>query len=249
MELKWSTFLLEIINFLVLVWILKHFLYKPVLDVIDRRRAAIEDQLAEARHLHDEANSLKAEYENRLSDWDQERQQARDVLVQELNDERTQRLEALQRSLVQEREKEQIAQSRRRAEAERAIEHRALQQSAQFASRLLAQATGPELEARLMELMLDGLSQLNDDRIAALKTQWGEPLAAITVVSAYSIAEDRQQRLEEVLSEVTGLSVPVQYEQNSDLLAGLCVTIGAWVVHANIRDALKGFAEFAYAAR
>ena len=75
MELNWSTFLLEIINFLVLVWILKHFLYKPILDVIARRRAGIEDRLAKAQQLHDEANTLKTEYENRLVDWEHERQQ------------------------------------------------------------------------------------------------------------------------------------------------------------------------------
>jgi len=43
MELNWSTFLLEIINFLILVWILKHFFYKPILDVIAHRRADIEN--------------------------------------------------------------------------------------------------------------------------------------------------------------------------------------------------------------
>lgn len=249
MEFDWSTFLLEIINFLVLVWILKHFLYKPVLDVIARRRAGIEAQLAEAQRLHDEANTLKEEYENRLADWDHERQQARDALAQELNEERARRMEALQTTLVQEREKEQIAESRRRTEAERAIEHHALQQSAQFAARLLAQATGPELEARLMDLLLDGLASLSSDHIAALRTQWGEPPEAIMVASAYPLSEDRQQRLEETLTGVTGLSAPVKYEQNTDLLAGLRVTIGAWVLHANVQDELKGFAEFAYAAR
>ncbi|MBE9486855.1 MAG: ATPase, partial [Chloroflexi bacterium] len=96
MELSWSTFLLEIINFLVLVWILKRFLYKPVLDVIARRRTGIEDRLAETQRLHDEADTLKTEYENRLADWNQERQQSRDALAQELNEERARQMEVLQ---------------------------------------------------------------------------------------------------------------------------------------------------------
>ena len=54
MELNWSTFVLEILNFLVLVWILKRFLYKPVLAVIARRREGIEKSLAEARSLHED---------------------------------------------------------------------------------------------------------------------------------------------------------------------------------------------------
>lgn len=249
MELSWSTFLLEIINFLVLVWILKRFLYKPVLGVIARRRSGIEEQLAEARRLHDEADTLKAEYENRLADWEQERQRARDALAQEIDEERARQMEALQTTLAQEREKARVAESRRRAEAAREIEHHALQQSAQFASRLLTQAAGPELEARLFDLLVDNLSSLSSDQIAALRTQWGEPPEAIMVASAYPLPEDRRQRLEEALTGVTGFALPVQYARDTDLLAGLRITIGAWVLHADVRDELKGFAEFAHAAR
>ena len=249
MELNWSTFVLEIINFLVLVWILKHFLYRPVLDVIARRRASIEDRLAESQRLHDEANTLKAEYENRLADWEHERQQARDTLAQELNEERTHQIETLQATLMQEREKSQVADSRQRAEAAREIEHRAMQQSAQFATVLLSRAAGPELEMRLLDLLLDGLSTLSPDHITALRTQWGEPPDAIMVASVYPLPEDRQQILEQALTKVTGLSIPVHYEQNRELLAGLCITIGAWVLHANVKNELKGFAEFAHVAR
>jgi len=79
MDLSWSTFVLEIINFLVLVWILKRFLYKPVLDVIARRRAGIEKSMADAEALHADAEKLQEQYEDRLAVWDQERLQARRV--------------------------------------------------------------------------------------------------------------------------------------------------------------------------
>jgi len=249
LELNWSTFVLEIINFLVLVWILKRFLYRPVLDVIARRRASIEAQLAESQRLHDEADTLKRNYENRLADWDHERQLARDTLAQELDTERVQQMQALQTTLAQEREKAQVAESRQRTEAVRKIEHQAMQQSAQFASRLLAEATGPELEMRLLDLLLDNLTTLTPEQITALRTQWGQPPASITVASAYPLPEDRKQRLQEKLAEVTGLNVPIQYTQKTDLLAGLRITIGAWILNANVRDELQGFVEFARVAR
>lgn len=249
MELSWSTFLLEIINFLVLVWILKRFLYQPVLDVIARRRTGIEDQLAEARHLNEEADTLKAEYENRLSEWDRECQQLRDTLAQELDAERTRQMAALQAVLAKEREKAQVAESRRRTEAIRETEHHALQHGAQFATRLLAQAAGPELEARLVNLLLDGLSTLSGDQVTAIRTQWGEPPDGIQVSSAFPLATEQRQQLEKALGGITGLDVPVAYEQDPELLGGLRITIGAWVLHANLRDELRGFAEFAHAAR
>lgn len=249
MELNWSTFLLEIINFLVLIWILKHFLYKPILDVIGRRRAGIEARLAEARQLQDEANTLKSEYQNRLGDWEHERQQARAALTQELNEERARKMKKLQASLAQEREKNQIAESRQRAKTAHAAEYKALQQSAKFTAKILSMAVGPELEGRLLNLLLDSLVNLSAEQVTALNSQWGGKTESITVTSAYPLTESQRTSLEQALANLSGLTVPIQYRQDSDLLAGLNISIGAWVLQANIRDELKGFTEFAYVAK
>lgn len=249
MELNWSTFLLEIINFLVLIWILKHFLYKPILDVIARRRAGIEDRLAQAQQLQNEADTLKSEYQNRLGDWEHERQQARAVLAQELNEERARKMKILQTSLAQEREKNQIAESRQRTKATHAAEYKALQQGAKFATRVLSIAAGPELEGRLLDLLLDSLSNLSDEQVTALNSQWGGKTEAITVSSVYPLTENQRTSLEKALVDLSGLAVPVQYKQDSDLLTGLNISIGAWVLQANLRDELKGFTEFAYVAK
>lgn len=48
MRIEWSTLALQTVNFAVLVWLLHRFLYRPVLRMIDERRAEIEKQFAEA---------------------------------------------------------------------------------------------------------------------------------------------------------------------------------------------------------
>jgi F-type H+-transporting ATPase subunit b len=249
LQLNWSTFLLEIINFLVLVWILKRFLYQPVLDVIARRRKTIEAQLAEAHRLQEEAESLKTQYEDRLTDWEHERHQAKDTLAQQLDEERARQVSALQATLDQEREKSRVAEKRQHAEQQRAIEHRALQLGAAFSSRLLGQTSGPELEGRLLALLLEELSGLSEQQTTGLRQQWGEPPQTIEVRSAYELAAEQRQQLEVALHHVSGLSVPVRFIHDGTLLAGLHIVIGAWVLAANVRDELKGFAEFARAPR
>ena len=59
MEFNFSTFALEIVNFLILIWILQRLFYKPVLAVIARRKQHIDQTLAEARKLHQEAEDLR----------------------------------------------------------------------------------------------------------------------------------------------------------------------------------------------
>jgi F-type H+-transporting ATPase subunit b len=244
-ELSWTTFILEIINFLVLVWILKRFFYKPVLDVIARRRAGIEKTMTDAQTLHTQAEKLQEQYEGRLADWDKERQQARESLARELETEHNRKMEELNAALEQEREKAGVAEARRQADAVRKMEASALSQGARFATRLLEQASGPQLQARLVQLLITELSQLPVEQAATLRNHYGNMPEAIVVASAYPLADDQRQRLEQSLASLTVSNAAMRFEQDPELVAGIQVTIGAWVLAANIRDELKGFVELA----
>lgn len=245
MELNWSTFVLEIINFLVLVWILKRFLYKPVLDVIARRKAGIEKTLADARALEANAEKLRSQYEGRLADWGRERQQAREAMLREFETERASKATELQNSLDQERQKARVATARRVADEKHKIEQTALDQAAGFASRLLEKASGPDTEARLVGLLVDELSQLQGKNAEALRNNFGTAPEEILICSAFPLDDDQRRRIGQALAGISGADLPVRYEQNSELIAGLRITIGAWVLGANVRDELKGFSELA----
>ena len=243
MELNWSTFLLEMVNFLVLVWILKRFLYKPVLDVIARRRAEIERRLGEAETRHAEAAALEQQYEGRLADWERERRQAREALARELEEERTRRLEAMEQALEKEEEKRRVAEEHRRAETAREAETAAIAQGALFATRLLEGGAGPETERHLAAMLVDELARLPPERLAALRNSHGRPAGEILVESAYTLPDEERGRLEAALAPLVAPGTPMRFTRNSALLAGLQVTIGAWVIAANLRDELRGFAE------
>ena len=245
MELNWSTFVLEIINFLILVWILKRFLYKPVLDIISHRKAGIEQTFNEAKHLHTDAETLRDQYEHRLRDWEREKQQARDSLQSEIDKERTRLIQELSNSLEQEREKVQVSEQLRLQTLIEKAEETAISHGAQFASRLFESVAGPELEARLLKLLVDELSGLSPERLSKLRANWGEIPKAIQIISAYPLTEAQCQQIQQVLQNITQQTLSFRYE-DSELLAGLSITIGAWTLGVNLRDELKSFAELVY---
>ena len=243
MELNWSTFLLEIINFLVLVWILKRFLYKPVLNVIAQRQSGIDKALSDAKALHQEAEQLQQQYEGRIADWESERRQAREALAGELDAERARRMTEIQADLEQERERSRVAEARRQANETRMLEEKAMSQAARFASRLLGLAAGPDLHQRLVEILTDELDALPAERLESVRSLNAKISGDIVVTSPFPLSEDQRQRLEQVLKKTAGSEVPVRYATGEELLAGLRIVIGAWVLGANIQDELKGFAD------
>jgi len=242
LELSWPTFLLEIVNFLVLVWILKRFLYKPVLNVIAARRQAVEAQLAEAHATEQKANELREQYAGRLQHWEAERREAREQLAHEVEQERARRLAEIESALESEKQKARVAEDRQRAERERALEQQALEQGAVFSSRLLALAAGPELESRLLSMLIDGLTSLSAEQRARLRDRSLDRASVAEVSSAYELTDPQRERLTAALRELAEVS-DIRFHRDAALIAGLRVEIGAWVLAANLRDELKGFAE------
>ena len=243
MTLDWTTFILELVNFLVLVWVLKRFLYKPVLDIIERRRAGIDKTLADAKTLNAEAESLRSKYEGRVEAWEAERQRAMEALGRDIEGERAKRLAALQTELDAERAKAAAAAARQADEARAKLEAAALEQGARFAGRLLEKAASAELEGRLIDLFLEDLAVLPDERVAALRADTGrEGTATVAVASAFRLPADAAERIRAALERVLGGTVEVAFRQDASLGAGLSVAIGAWVLGLNLRDELEGFA-------
>jgi F-type H+-transporting ATPase subunit b len=249
MELSWTTFILEIINFLVLVWILKRFLYKPVLDVIARRRASIEQSLNDAKKVHAEAEDLQRKYEGRLAEWEEEQQQARESLNEKLEQEHAQQLDALKEELEQEREKSRAAEQRRMEDTRQQIEQTAMEHGGQFATRLLKSTSGPETESRLIELLIAELGQLSEERITALRKHAGDNIESIEVTSAYPLPDDQSQELDQALGSIIHGKPVVHFHQDKTLIAGLQINLGAWVLGLNVRDELKGFMDILHDRR
>jgi F-type H+-transporting ATPase subunit b len=239
-ELNWTTFGLEILNFLVLVWILQHFLYRPVFAVIAARRAGIEKTMADAKVIDAEVQELKSRYEKREAEWQQETERARASLAQEIAAERVRLTGALESSLAEQRDRAKVLQERQREEWQRAAEQQAVDYGAEFAARLLARVATPALETGLIDAAMQDLVKLPADQGHKLASDVALGLTAV-VTSAYPIDENRRGGLERLLAAITGAKLALDFKENPEILAGIHVDIGSWVVHANLRDELKFF--------
>jgi len=241
MDFDWTTFVLEIINFLILVWILKHFLYRPVLKVISDRRSGIELEMADAKRIKNEAEAVRLRNESELSKWEQEKEAAKAALRVEMTAERARLMGELEASVDRARERGRVLDERHQHERMLEVEEQGIAQGAAFVARLLSRLASPELEAGLYELMLEDLHDLPKDDRDAMVGVAAMPGLQIRVQSAFALDSASRKVLELTLSEVLGKALPVEYRENPELLAGLQLSIGPWMLHANLRDELKFF--------
>jgi len=243
MQLDWSTFILEIINFLILVWLLKRFFYRPVMDVIARRREEIQAKINQAEKIREESEALKAEYENRLSGWEEEKAAARQTLHRDIESERRRLQEELAASIEQEREKERVLNERKLRNERRNNERRALDKAHAFVSRLLTRLADRELEAGIVRVALEDLEKLSAEQKAVLKKSAAKPGTRPVVTSAYALSDTHRAAVEAALSGLLDQAVQCEYQTDPSLLAGLHIAVGAWMLQASLKDELKYFGE------
>src|SRR5271165_5845351 len=108
MNFDLTTFILEIINFLVLLWLLQRFLYKPVLKVINERQATIEKKVGDAQKLVESSRSLQNEYQIKLDDWEKQKFALKAIWERELQEERKRAFVELQKDISEERQRAEV---------------------------------------------------------------------------------------------------------------------------------------------
>ena len=243
MELSWPTFFLEIFNFLVLVWILKRFLYKPVLEAIAHRKSVIDKTLADANAKEAGAQALVEQYQNRLADWENEKEKLAAGVAAEISAQRATMIAALENSLKQEREKARVLEERRLNQLKNRAEEEGIARGVQFTGRLLACAACAELEARLVNRTLEDLPRLPEEQIKALRSVCRQDGVRVKVTSAFPLSAAQRSAIGRRLKEVTEDSVAVEFTEDSRLLAGLRISVGPWILRANVEDELEFFAQ------
>lgn len=243
MELDWTTFILEIINFLVLVWLLRHFLYRPVMKVVAERRAAIAKTLDEARATQDEAAALKAQYENRLRDWQKEREAARGALRDEIDAERRKRLAQLEDEVAEQRRKEQVLAERREEGLLREARRQAKSLSGSFAAKLLARLADPAIQDRLLAMLVEDLGHLGDDQRQQLAAAQQAAGGAVQIVSAFPLDKSQRDTVTGALQKALNINPEYDFREDGALLAGLSIHIGAQRLQANLEEELRFFSD------
>jgi F-type H+-transporting ATPase subunit b len=241
MELDLTTFLMEVANFLILVWIMNRLLYKPVQAIIAKRQAAMEQTRSEAEQMRAEATELERTYQGRLASWDGEKAELRRKLQAEIGIERQRLTTVLDAELAEMRDKARVMEERQAEELVRLSEERAIANAGRFAARLLTRIATPDLESKLMEMLLEDLHGLPDEQRRAIVEALGREEAIVRVVSAHPLTETIAETFQERFRVIFPAAQHFSFTVDEALLAGIRVNTGPWNLSANLKDELAFF--------
>jgi F-type H+-transporting ATPase subunit b len=228
---------LEVVNFLVLVWLLERLLYRPVLEVIGRRQAEIErlQQADESAHralaaererLAQERQSVAAERARALEEAHSQAREERARLETEARTE-IERLLAAGRARLE----------HERADAARALRRKSVEIGVSIARRLLSLSTPAGGDGRFVEAVCEQLRSMEESDRSRLVATVGER-SVVRVVTAEELDTQRQDDCRERIAQALGRAVDTTFSVDPSLIAGIEVHFPGLVLRHCWRDAL-----------
>lgn len=239
MLIDWFTVLAQGLNFLVLVWLLKRYLYKPVLAAIDAREKHIALAIADAESQKRIAEQERQALEAKKSALEG---QAADLLKQAAvaaAAERARLLADARSEAGSLREKKMAALREDQARLCGDIAHRAQQEVLAIARKVLEALAGASLEERVVTAFLKELRGLDAPAKKTLLAAFGA--ASDTVVrSAFDLPQVQRALIQQAVEETFSTSVTLRFEVSAELLCGLELWVGGQKLSWSIADYLQG---------
>lgn len=225
MRLDWFTVIAQLINFLVLVALLRHFLYDRIISAMDAREARIAARLAEVTQQQEEASAEAAALRQRKAEFAAQRQQMLAEAGAEAAARRKKLLKQAQLEVLEISSGWQEALRREQRSFLRELRQRATQQVCAIARRALADLADAELERQVSQIFLRRLKKLTAEERTMFARLVRETIQQaqeeLVISSAFTLPAETQQQIVHTLRDELAEDFNVRFEVVPALLCGI----------------------------
>ncbi len=238
MLIDWFTVGAQVLNFLVLIWLLKRFLYKPVLDAIDAREKRIALALADAAAQTEQARAEREQLARQRAAVEGERTAILERATGESREQHQRLLAAARAESAALRAEWQNALRIEQTRLGRDIASAVHQEVLAIARRVLGDLADVSLEERVEAVFAKRLREMpasaREPLEAALKSS-----SQATVRSAHVMSDPQRAAIQHTLEEVFCIPIRPLFETSPDPLCGVEFTVGGQKIAWSIADYLS----------
>lgn len=240
MQIDWLTVLAQAINFLVLVYLLRRFLYRPVQQAMARREANIQQQLQQALEREQQAQQAAQRLREQNDALAQHKEQLMQQAAQEVQARRQALLEEARQEVQATRDAWQQQIERERPEFMRQFRSQAAQATVQVARRLLRDLADADLEQQLIKTFVKQLEEIDHDLLQALRKS-AHKAQRIEVITSFEADADTRARLKRAVQHhlLEGKEREIEFRHAEPLICGIEVDVDGrrvgWTMAQSLR--------------
>lgn len=237
MNISWFTVIAQIINFLILAWLLKRFLYKPILKAIDDREKLIESELENAKNQEDQANGERILFEEKNKEFDDHRLK----MLQDLENEVKAKKEQLFTDL-----KLQIEQSNKQHKEDFIAQQTAFKKELalkteeevfKIVRKTLIDLANTNLEEQILNLFLSKVGGDIDKMKGHSSVE--DKSQTLVIKSGFELSAEQKDKLEQALAGMISEGSKPNYSIDPNLIGGIELQLNDYRISWNIAAYVK----------
>jgi F-type H+-transporting ATPase subunit b len=229
MQFDLFTFLASLFNFLVLLALLRIFLFKRVTQAMDAREDRIAANWDEAEQEKHKAQELKSEYEQKMQQAGKERDDILQEAHAEMEREKRERMEEIRDEIDAKRTEWLHALESDKERLLRAVREQVARATVESTRSALQALAGTTLERQMVERLLEAVAEQNGEIAQSLEG------AEVEVTTSSSLSEDDRERIRSRLRDV-GAPASVEFTESSDLICGVRLQVGDREIGWSVSD-------------
>jgi len=247
MLVDWFTVAAQALNFLVLVWLLKRFLYQPILHAIDAREARIRAELDAAAATQAKADAEREDFQARTADLQTRRSELLACAASDADAERERLVAAARARADTLAARRQDALERETAQLGESLTRRTGEEVLALSRDVLRSLADTQLEAAMADRFLHRLADLREEDLATFAGALATDDTGLQVRSGIELPPEQRTALLGALRTRFGDGFAICFETDSELVAGIELRTGgqalSWTIAARLDDLRRGIDE------
>lgn len=224
MLIDWFTVGAQVVNFLILVWLLKRFLYKPILDAIDAREKRIADQLAGADAKKKEAQKEKDDFSNKNKVFDEQRSALFSKAEADSKAERDGLLNTARKDADDLREAQASALKEDKVRLGSEITRLTGEEVIRIARKALKDLATASLEERIEEVFMQRFHEMQGDSQRLMGEALKSSSEPAVLRSSFELSAVQKEAIQKALNESFSAEIRVRFEVSEALICGIELT-------------------------
>jgi F-type H+-transporting ATPase subunit b len=213
--IDWFTVIAQIINFLILVLLLRRFLYKPILNAMQERERKVAERLESAKQERVRAEEERERYESLAGELRQHAEQKKRESEEEVAIWRKENLQQARQDVDNAKQSWRKALEQEQQAFAAELREFTVRQSYAVAGKALRDLADIDLEERLLTRFI---ARLENGEVPLDKLNAGDEL---TVRSAFDLSDKMREQIAGAVQKSLGRKIALNYETSPELGAGI----------------------------
>jgi F-type H+-transporting ATPase subunit b len=221
MQINWFTVIAQIINFLVLVWLMKKYLYKPILQAIDEREKRIASEIADAKSKMTEAKKEQDEFQKKNDAFDRHKKKIMDQATSDAEDERQKLLDAAKKEAAGVKQKLEEASKELQENLSNEISQKTQHEVLSITKKALSELASTNLEEQSVHVFIRNIKAITEKDKKQFIDAFHSDSTPVWVKSAFDLPEKEQKSITTAIAGVLGHDVKYEFKTDPKMISGI----------------------------